>query len=654
MSTIDLVEFDIEVPVDGFFLLDNSVLSGPDLLAPQDGTALRWEPNLCTATSLNVTRGGTRGDVSTSIDVGTVTASFKDDPNPLTGSLIKPNSRVRVRRQDIYASGANAAADVDNWTAAGLNEASVFADETYGAIVLRVESDGPAIEPYTNVALREIDGLTPGTTYTITAQSWGDQLALGVAGFDGAGLPASLPSDQWPYPWWDISFTFTADSTTHTLIVGNTTEWTGPGYIRVDEMVRNIRVRQTDGGVLFTGNVSRLGVRSDKRTGSAYISLTGVDAVKTLANTMRYGAANANAEFEPWYRRAERVLQSSPVPFVVPERPEAGTGTFLHGPDAEAPLWDQAWSNGTGPNGEIILTPSATGNYVRTLTGLTPNSVYNVQLLAVGTGAFSFGGVPATALSGGWTEVIFNFISTSTSHDLTLTTLPGGSVPGLMSLSLYAWPESSPFNAANVVYESNLVNHLDLAANTGNSGWYVDRFGVVRFRENSEVIAHFSDVHDQDDPLHVCYTDIDAAFDTAEVVNDLTLSNHARIYDASQSTWRADDKNLGPFVDLASQATWGVVGAKVETSIYSPATGLYAGSAARLAAQLMAGRSAPAVTISSVTFNGADAEDIATSVDIYSRITVTSGSVTQTCRVISISHDIQPNKWLVTLNLESE
>lgn len=516
MSTLSL---EIQTPVAGVFVLNRSALGGPDKLATGTASGLEWTPVLCDATGINITRGGSRGDVGFSVDVGTLRAAFVNGVDPTSNS---------------------------NWR--------------------------------------------PGV---------------------GLRLVCKTPTAQ----------------------------------------------------TIYTGTTSDFRVAYDKETDNAYVSMGGVDAVQRLANTTRYGAASPAAEFESWQRRAQRVLQSSPVPYVAPYAPIDGT-VIYYASLTEAALWTPGPS---GPwtvqvydvgNSQYVLMKNANGYLAptsRTYTGLEIGRRYALNLRAI----FQNGHAVTASISNATVSpfppivgdsnlhtYLFEFVPTATSVTLSLSESPS------IEWTAITTP-ADPIQLANNVYESNLVNHLTLTANTAGVGWYVDRLGVVRFAESkSPITARFSDVHSTSDPLHVCYTQADLAYDTEAVINELTLSNHARKWDTSSSAYVADDVSLGPTTDLASAATWGNRAASLETSVYYGSG--YEIGPGQVAARVLKGRSAPGLRISSLSFLGHDYPAIAASLDIHSRVSATRSGVTNNYRVIGINHAITTEGWTVSLELSED
>ena len=83
MST-PTVTLDLYVPVDGVFVLDTSVLNAGDHLAGLGEAGLIWQTVTDEATNITTRRGGRRDGLSTTIEVGTLSATFINGVDPIT------------------------------------------------------------------------------------------------------------------------------------------------------------------------------------------------------------------------------------------------------------------------------------------------------------------------------------------------------------------------------------------------------------------------------------------------------------------------------------------------------------------------------------------------------------------------------------------
>lgn len=698
MNLLEQLDVEIEVPAPGFFHLDRSHLDGPDVLA-SPGASTTWRPLLAHARALHVRRGGERSGVAATTDVGTLTATFLDAADPSTDPDIKPNAPIRLVHR-------------------------------------------PSGEPV----------------------------------FTGA--------------------------------------------------VVDTYVEHTKG--------------QDSRT---IVTINATDAVQALANTERFGAANPVQEWEPWERRVERLLVSAPVRWQPPTQPAAlppvlafDFEQLFSGGDNPGPYWAeiaewwpaQETTTSTRIDGKRYVAFPSTGaapgvwalKAERVVTGLVPGNLYRLSVDFLGTagrwGIDDLGYVEHYVAT--WDDpseiapvlLVFEFVATSHTH--TIRSWGRGGDGGIDASWEFAGLVLEPMSqaaTANVVYESTLVNHLDLACNTAGARWFVDRANVVRFTnpaldprrrhvvrfsdvtENTwpapvmvldppgpdlawtlhadastvtlapafspapadHVFAHAQDFtgtpdryeltatrtvpgllpgtpatitlaltvpsaltashvqigvdgigegrewfvwpyevgdvmtvqhtftptdaeHDvrlrflgdfpvigvtfrvtveQDQPApdpSIPYTQAEASYDTRAVVNELVLANHARQPDPDRpGQHHADDRNLGPFRDAVSAATWGKRRAVLDTSIPDGVPGVYADAAERLAARILATRRAPEVLVTRITFLGHDHPETAATLEITDPVVVTHRGVDHHALVVGLEHEITPRGWFVHVDL---
>ncbi|GMA34746.1 hypothetical protein [Demequina litorisediminis] len=289
-------------------------------------------------------------------------------------------------------------------------------------------------------------------------------------------------------------------------------------------------IEDTTDATLFTGQIDRFAVNYDKQDDRSYISMTALDAVSRLASTPRNGADGP----EPWQARFARLLKSSSVPYVAPAQIEPTTWwevEDLEGED-QVGMWSGGWE--VNESGYLLRTDLSGAASSRVIECEKGRVLYVRVSLAVETGsptditATTDAPLDARSVSSGTGWVNYSFIICPNKDTFTLTVQgPAGRVYGIESVEIEARPRT--IWAAPIVHQSDLASHLDIAANSAGVGWYVDAEGTVRISEgDGETVAHFSDVHDADDPLHVCYTQADVSYDTAEATNTIRFANHSR------------------------------------------------------------------------------------------------------------------------------
>lgn len=465
-----------------------------------------------------------------------------------------------------------------------------------------------------------------------------------------------------------------------------------------DDNVRpNTPVRLvSDDDPIYTGVVQDV-TMTDDRDGHRRVTLTAVDGRASLSNTQRYGAVvEGSVGYESWEARINRLRTSAQTATAAPD-PDPG-GRIYRTADNRKPLTRY------GANAEAMsLYDRQTGIDVSVATsgpyswaaqsrgfdvpvdGLTVGATYRVsgqvfdrysppgldnttstrpwhwQVGVVGKGWGAEVGLPMT----GSEDLLgdFVFVATSTSHVVRLVNSRNASRASdgpLVVFALRAWLQvqtvtSDPFLLRDVVYESTLTNHFDLACNSVGARWWVDRDNIVQFRRSTDrpdVIAHLSDVHDPEDDLHVCYSDVALGYDTKNAVNNLSLTNHGRRFDVETASWVADDQT-SVHEDMTAIASWGARSASVDTSLYT-GTGHEADVVIR-AYQLLDGAVVPSVRPTSVRFDVSHGPRVLAGLDYYSRVIVTRAGTTWTCRVVGIEHEISPlDGHFITLTLRED
>lgn len=194
------------------------------------------------------------------------------------------------------------------------------------------------------------------------------------------------------------------------------------------------------------------------------------------------------------------------------------------------------------------------------------------------------------------------------------------------------------------IYESNLANHLDLACNSVGASWYVGMDGVTRFRLPGSalpVTAVFTDQVD-DNALH--YVDVTAAYSTRSLTNRLEVTNYG--VDAA----RANEENDELVVTSdPSIVKYGVRSERLETNLWSEVP--YDESLNNRLAEILDTNDHTARLISSVKWNAQEDLAMASVLDVGQRIIVRFDGTEQDSQIVALSHDITPERWLITLTL---
>lgn len=468
-----------------------------------------------------------------------------------------------------------------------------------------------------------------------------------------------------------------------------------------DDNVRpNTPIRLSKNGLpIFTGTVADIAI-TDDRDGRRYVTLTASDARTSLANTQRYGAiSDGGAGYESWAARINRL------------RTSAQTSTSAPDADPSLTVYDTTTSRtapalfGSIPSGvsnvRAYRSPGEPGKPTAFLywaedagltswgalargidvpvSGLTVGATYRVSGAVFDRMLAYSPERPVSWKLGvagkGWADAVewpaagatvdlgsLSFVATATTHSLRFANAQpvartSGSGP-FVNLGVRLRVQqvtTDPYVLRDVVYESTLANHLDLACNSVGARWWVDRDNIVQFRragDRPDVIASLSDVHDPGGPLHVCYQDVTLGYDTRNAINNLSLTNHGRRFDTETASWAADDQT-SVHEDMTAIASWGARSTSVDTSLYT-GTGHEADVTIR-ALELLDGAVTPSVRPTSARFNVADGEHVLEWLDYYSRVQVTRAGTTWTCRVVGIEHEITPlDGHHITLTLRED
>lgn len=210
-------------------------------------------------------------------------------------------------------------------------------------------------------------------------------------------------------------------------------------------------------------------------------------------------------------------------------------------------------------------------------------------------------------------------------------------------------PAPDPDDSAlqDVVYESTLLRHLDLACNSVGARWWVDTSGIIQFRralEDTSPLVNFSDRHGPHS-----YVDISHAHDTRNVANVLTLSQHGRKEDPEQpGNWIANNTEH-VFTSLPSRLRWGARAGALETSLHT-GTGHETALADR-AADVLNLHGRPRYAANSIRANVQQDVTTLAPLDVYDLVTVAFQGRSQKARIIRIRHDITPTRWMAGYDL---
>lgn len=515
------------------------------------------------------------------------------------------------------------------------------------------------------------------------------------------GLTISYHANDTSNPYWAIRDTtdLTPGETYRITAVGRRT-----GFEGVTLPVTIAPSLDAEGAApYFTGVIEDVATEYSKDGRYEWLTVSAVDLVRDLARTPRYGAVvENNYGAAPWGNRVLDVVSSAGVslgnvarasltPVVRSISPSAwsrwgsltsdaaDTGSVtpasLSTVDAHLAVRDNAMAADT----TVKFTPLERGVQT-TLTGLTPGHYYAVSVNAgvqptsgVGdtsgesrTYRLSADGVwgPPGVLYAG-SQWPFNpanlkvaFRATSSSAVLRIARDFDGDATASASwrpedyrIGYVRTVDVTDANDAtmpplqDVVYESTVLNHLEMACASVGVEWWADRRGGLSFNFPNdgtppEVRLALSDVTEPS------FTAADLSFDTARVVNQLTVTNHGRRGDpASAANHLAYDTTTALSAD-GSVEVYGARSSSVDFSLpeqFVQARG----------EELLDDATVPSLRATSVTVNAFEVPE-AVELDIHDRITITHRGRTARYAVAGVTHDIGPSRWMTTLDLRKD
>ncbi|MCD5345048.1 hypothetical protein [Agromyces sp. S2-1-8] len=433
----------------------------------------------------------------------------------------------------------------------------------------------------------------------------------------------------------------------------------------------------------------------DKETNklTTFTTIVAADAVAEHAATPRFGAVAGNGlGHEPWAERITRLAGSAVAPTAPPT---ADRELIIYNGPAVAGLvgWsrykdDPLFTNTlVEANGVLTHTFQRVGTSgailpfwqapYRTFSQLRPGRTYRVEAMGrmlenVGgmTGVNQWrlevagiaNGATATVSSAGYVAIpALQFVATGTAHQIRFAipggfTTPSGSATrrfkiALTSIRVIEVARPDDYRLRDVVYESTLANHFDLACNSVGARWWVDAFGVTQFRralDDQQPVARFSDAST---PGALHYVDVDTGFDTRSTVTALTLKQHGRKADPDNpGSFIADDADAA-FVDETAANRWGARADSLDTCLWLGAG--HENDLLQRAGEIFTQTARPRYAIPRIRWNAQENVAAAAQLDIYDRVDVefTRRSIAQRARVAGLTHKITPTRWIVEIAL---
>lgn len=444
-----------------------------------------------------------------------------------------------------------------------------------------------------------------------------------------------------------------------------------------------------------------------KRT--VHTSVAVADAVQSLANTPRYGVIAPAGGRQTWAERIVQLNESATVNVTEPPDntltlyswpsawPLLWEGSSFDGWSEQTPgdaangmglstisrvgkreLLSRIQNPSTHPiTGTPLNVAQNTYGIKRTFTGLTPGLTYSMTMnLAVYMDAWTetenarwwriqVDGMawsaearfsqPANGSSQSWPLATLQFTATATSHIIRLTNARAFSLAPQSFSVVECYIEPGTFSELgipddyllqDVVYESSLLNHYQLACDSVGARFWVDADNTVQFRRAAEetgLVATFTDETGDDDELH--YIAVDVSYDTRSVVNTLDMKQHGRALDGD-GEGIADDYSQ-TVTDTDSLASWGERASSLDTCLWVGFEHeLDVQSRAREVFNL---RSVPGYQVTHVRWNAAENLAYAFLLDVGSRVLIRFDGTEQRSRISRIKHSLSGKRWMMDI-----
>lgn len=207
------------------------------------------------------------------------------------------------------------------------------------------------------------------------------------------------------------------------------------------------------------------------------------------------------------------------------------------------------------------------------LTASRPGNIYRFAVNGIGNGS----SVTLTSTTVGATIPSYTFTATATSHTIqielaetfTVTTVGKQEDVAFYDFALTRTAVDLAYRLQDNMENTSLRDHFDLATQSVGAYWWVDKLNTTQFTQNFNYVAPtciFSDVV-ADGNLY--YNDIEVAYDTSTLVNQVTFNNIGK---------RASTYGSGNYesyevewvdTDATSVANWGARKQELTTNLYT-------------------------------------------------------------------------------------
>jgi hypothetical protein len=483
-----------------------------------------------------------------------------------------------------------------------------------------------------------VTGLTPGQQYWFRVRATN---GVGTGSYSASsntfvGLPAPTLNTFSQNSSGDLVATWSAPSTATGLTGYRLQTATDSGF--------TTNVVNTDLGIVLTGTVTG---QAGGRLYYARVAARTAGGVNAYSSSMSHLLVLDAGDLMDWTRYGTKPANISYYTTEGIRRGVVG---------AKQALYLESLSTGS-----VTLTANTFGMQ-KTKTGLTVGKAYRFQMNATKNGSpladeYKLNVVSESAATSvvvtsntdlGYVEFVADSTSVTLQVLLAESVVVTGSQPSVENVAFHDYKlleldTDYPQRLRGTVFESNLVNHLDLACNSVGATWYVAKDGWTRFNlpgASLPVSARFSD---EPDPAGVSYVDIAAGTDTRTTVNRIEATNYGRAGDVEENDELVVE-------DTDSQIAYGIYRSTLALNLYDE-TPYDDSFADRLDALLQAYKT-PLPRVSSLRWNAQEDLELVKALEVYQRITVRFDGQDYDSQIVSIQHDFTPTRWIVTLTLQ--
>jgi len=210
-------------------------------------------------------------------------------------------------------------------------------------------------------------------------------------------------------------------------------------------------------------------------------------------------------------------------------------------------------------------------------TAAMQGNIYRFAVVGIGNGS----SVTLTSTTTGSTIPSYTFTATSTTHTVRIELAESFTVAatGLVeSVAFYNFALTRvatdlAYRVQDNLVTGTLVDHFDLATQSVGAHWWVDKTNVTQFAQDFDYVvpsATFSDVVAEG---NVYYTDIETAYDTQDIVNDITLTNAGSRASSYGSDKYEEYTVTWVDTDPTSISDWGGRKYELETNLWTNTVG---------------------------------------------------------------------------------